>query len=136
MIFLGNGMEELDPFGESKSRKSSGFSEGHSGKSRQFSGYCNDGHYVDKSRNCSGNSNGFQSAPVSIPPPGQVGAAGSSGTSPQQTPPNNSGMLSQNQQASNGMFGQINQLGLVDLTTPTKAIPQVINLKECDQIFL
>ena len=122
-------MEELDPFGESKSRKSSGFSEGHSGKSRQFSGYCNDGHYVDKSRNCSGNSNGFQSAPVSIPPPGQVGAAGSSGTSPHQTPPNNSGMLSQNQQASNGMFGKNNQLGLVDLTTPTKAIPQVMNYK-------
>ena len=132
-------MDEMDPFGESKSRKSSGFSEGHgSGKSRQFSGlpdsvsYANGGsgpgHGPSKSRNCSGNSgqgyNGVGSAPVSIPPGGGGGGSGEgSGSSSQggQTPPNMHPMHRNLQQA--GMFGPNNQLGLVDLTTPTKVRP-------------
>ena len=156
-LFTGNGLDDLDPFGEPKSRKSSGFSEGHgSGKSRQFSGFypggsLENGHSNshNKSRNCSGGSgsnqggfnNGSGTAPVSIPPGlastasnGGSAGAGSGNISAGQTPPNHAGPGPHAPSHQLGMFGGPNQLGLVDLTTPTKAPPPSANNGSLDTI--
>jgi len=122
MDAITNGIEgmttngNVDPFDGSKSRKSSGFSDGTNGggsKSRQYSGY----ELQNKSRNCSGNSisaglvssgilNG--SAPVMIP--------GSDNISPQANSPLGvmNGGNDNRENASNLM--RQNQFGLFDLT--------------------
>lgn len=114
----------LDPFDCSKSRKSSGFSEG-TNKSRQYSGY----DVNNKSRNCSGNSisAGFVcsgllngSAPVMIPGSRNLSPQGHSPLS--QSGANGYGSMNQPNEMENTLMNA-NHLGLFDLTgkVPTSA---------------
>ncbi|XP_059098725.1 putative E3 ubiquitin-protein ligase UNKL isoform X2 [Tigriopus californicus] len=121
---IGAAFEDLsvDPFEGSKSRKSSGFSETCTTKSRQCSGYDlssgpNGG--GNKSRNCSGNSitqgisgilNG--SNPVMIP--GSGGKISPSGNSPLM---HTNGIGLENGHENNTTSLGMNQLGLFDLTS-------------------